>query len=150
MITVEDFKNYFKRDFKASFLPNDIEESSDEATEYILDSDIEKAINQKTAILNEALFEDCKILYIAEMFLTAHCLVYDLRTSNSGLASTFEFPLQSKSVGGVSVSYGIPQIYLQKEIFSFFLTSGYGLKYLALLVPRMKGNVSIATGWTLP
>lgn len=150
MITVSEFKNYFKRDFKDVFLPENIDENSNEALEYVLDADIEKAINQTNSIINKSLFEDCEILYIAEMFLTAHCLVYDLRTSQSGLASTFEFPLQSKSVSGVSVSYGIPQKFLQKEVFSFFLTSGYGLKYLALLIPRMKGNIRVATGWTLP
>lgn len=149
MISVADFKEYFKRDFKDNFLPDNIEETSDEALDYITDGDIDKAITQMSSLINKSLF-DCKSLSVAELFLTAHCLVYDLRTSNSGLASTFEFPLQSKSVGSVSVSYGIPQSYLQKEIYSFYLTSGYGLKYLAILIPKLKGNIGVAIGWTTP
>lgn len=149
MITVDDFKEYFKRDFKDNFLPKEIDENSDEALDYILDSDIEKALDQMTSIMPVSRFEE-EALTIAQYYLTAHCLVYDLRTSNSGLASTFEFPLQSKSVGGVSVSYGIPQSYLQNGNYSFYVTSGYGLKYLALLIPRIRGNVAVVGGWTLP
>lgn len=147
MITVEEFKKYYRRDFP--FLPSNIAEDTDEALDYVLDSDIEKAISEMQAMLPVCMFED-NVLDIAQMYLTAHCLVHNMRTGNSGLASAFPFPMQSRSVGSVSESYGIPQTFLQKACYSFYITSGYGLKYLALFYPRSRGNVAVAQGWTLP
>lgn len=121
----------------------------DDVLNYIADVYIERAIGEMTAMLPSHKFE-AETLRIAQLYLTAHCLVNDTRNANSGLSSVFAFPLQSKSVGSVSQSYGIPSRFLSKEVYSFYITSGYGLKYLALLIPRMKGNVSIAKGWTLP
>lgn len=184
MITIEEFKTYFYKDFP--FLPvweetktynkgqevyyevtglfytalkNDVVSEpttlsdwsviEDNILNYITDIDILRAMDEMKAMLPAAKFDE-ETLRIAELYLTAHCLVNDTRNGNSGLASVFAFPLQSKSVGNVSQSYGIPTRFLNKEVFSFYITSGYGLKYLALLIPRMKGNVCIAKGWTLP
>lgn len=184
MITIQDFKKYFYKDFP--YLPvwsatktykageevyytenelfyvakndnvvtlpteeQDWERVDDSILNYVSDVDIERAIGEMTAMLPISKF-DTETLKIAQLYLTAHCLVNDVRNANSGLASVFAFPLQSKSVGNVSQSYGIPARFLDKEIYSFYITSGYGLKYLALLIPRMRGNVCIAKGWTLP
>ena len=128
---------------------NDWELVEDSILNYISDKDILRAIDEMLSMLPASRFDEFT-LRIAQLYLTAHCLVNDVRNANSGIASTFVFPLQSKSVGSVSQSYSIPSRFLTKEIFSFYITTGYGLKYLALLIPRMKGNISIAKGWTLP
>lgn len=145
MITVEAFKKYFQRDFP--FLPTEYEES--EKFNYILDEDIEKSMGEMKALLPVSVFED-EVLEIAQMYLTAHCLVGDIRRSNQGLASNFTFPLQSRSVGSVSESYGIPQKFLSSPSYAYYITTDYGLKYFALLYPRTRGHVQTVTGWTLP
>ena len=120
---------------------------TDDYYNYINDTDIEKAIGEMTAMLPEARF-DTTTLTLAQLYLTAHCLCNDIKTSNAGLASQISFPVQSKSAGSISTSYGIPQAFMAKEIYAFYLTSQYGLKYLAMLIPRIKGNIAIAYGWT--
>jgi len=134
----------------AGTLPTDTDYFSlatDDYYNYINDTDIEKAIGECDAMLPVARFDDIT-LAMAQKYLTAHCLCNDIKTSNAGLASQISFPVQSKSAGSISTSYGIPQAFIQKEAYSFYLTSQYGLKYLALLIPRIKGNIAIAYGWT--
>lgn len=185
MITIDEFKTHFNRDFPFLPLwdlnktynkgetvyyennrlfytclnngvesippdaPNDWQEIQDDIYNYVTDADIEKAMSEMEAMLNKELFDE-NSLRLAQLYLTAHCLVHDIRTSNGGLASSFAFPMQSRSVGSVSESYGIPRRFLDKEIYSFYITSGYGLKFLALYIPRSRGNVGIAYGRTLP
>ncbi len=185
-ITINDFKEYFTRDFP--YLPvwdslvsynkdeviyyettrlfyialsntmpvgtlptntNYFSVISDDYYNYINDTDIAKAINECDAMLPVARFED-EVLALAQNYLTAHCLCNDIKTSNSGLASQISFPIQSKSAGSISTSYGIPQKFLQSPFYSFYITSQYGLKYLAMLYPRCIGALNIAEGWTQP
>ncbi len=115
--------------------------------DYISDTDITKAIAECDAMLPVARFET-EILPMAQEYLTAHCLCNDIKTSNAGLASQISFPVASKSAGSISESYSIPQKFLQSPFYAFYITSQYGLKYLALLIPRCTGAVGIATGWT--
>lgn len=147
MITVEDFKTYFKR-YNIPFLPDDLPEGED-VNDYITDDDIEHAIGEMFVMLPEHLFDEVT-LRLAQLYLTAHCLVNDMRTARAGLISQFPFPLQSRSVGSVSESYGIPSRFLDNPLYSFYITSQFGLKYLAMLLPRLIGNVSIAYGATTP
>lgn len=183
MITVEDFKKYFNRDFP--FLPtwvegkmyniNDVvyydnnfyislsdfnidvpanaehwERTQADYFDYISDEDVEKAIEQASVLIPYQKIRDERTLRLCELWLTAHCLVHDIRTSNSGLGSRYDFPLQSKSVGSISQSYGIPRRFLDSEAFSFYITSGYGMKYLALALPYCIGTVRVAFGRTTP
>lgn len=185
MITVEEFKTYFYRDFP--YLPvykdNEIYNTGDEVYyektkkfykalsdgittlptdntywevisnniyEYVLDVDIVRAISEMSAMFPSDKFKTDESIRLGELYLTAHCLVNDIRTSNGGLSSQFPFPLQSKSVGSISQSYAIPKRFLDREAYSFYITSQYGLKYLALVIPRMTGNICIAFGKTMP
>lgn len=186
MITVEDFKTYFKR-YNIPFLPvwsadvfyntgekvyyeitrlfyqankNGVTSvptttedwtllEGEDINDYVSDDDIERAMGEMKAMLPEHLFDE-ETLRLAQLYLTAHCLLNDLRTAMSGLASQFPFPLQSRSVGSVSESYGIPAKFLNDPTYSFYITSQFGLKYLAMLLPRLVGNIGIAYGATLP
>lgn len=134
----------------AGTLPTNVtyfEKITDDYYNYINDTDIEKALLEQEAMLPVARFDNVT-LAMAQKYLTAHCLCNDIKTSNAGLASQISFPVQSKSAGSISTSYGIPEGFMKKEIYAFYLTSQYGLKYLALLIPRIKGNIAIAYGWT--
>lgn len=183
MITVDDFKKYFYRDFP--FLPVWVEGTmydknnvvyydnhfyisltnfnidipvtvdkwsmvEEDILDYVSDDDIEKAIEQASVLIPYQKIVNEKALRLCELWLTAHCLVHDIRTSNGGLSSRYDFPLASKSVGSISQSYGIPRRYLDSEAFSFYITSGYGMKYLALALPYCIGTVRVAMGRTTP
>lgn len=145
MITVQDFKEYFHRE-NFPYLPDNFD---GDPTDYITDCDIERAIGEMEVMLPARIFEE-KALKLAELYLTAHCLIGDIRRAGNGLASTFAFPVQSRSVGSVSESYGIPQTFLNNPNYSYYLTTDYGLKYLAMFYPRSRGNIGIAGGWTTP
>jgi hypothetical protein len=56
--------------------------------------------------------------------------------------------ITSKSIGGVSASYGIPQKILENPLYSYLATTPYGLKYLACISGRLKGNIIIVQGGT--
>lgn len=183
MITVQDFKEYFYRDFP--YLPvysdetvynkGDIvyynnafysckqdntigqvptnntywQNATASIYDYVLDDDINKAIGEMLCLLPQQRFS-ANTLELAELYLSAHCLCNDIKTSNSGLASQMIFPTQSKSAGGISESYGIPRKFLDNELYAFYITSQYGLKYLAMLLLRLKGNIAVVAGWTNP
>ena len=143
MITVEDFKTFFHRDFP--FLPDQYDDIDD----YVTDCDVSRAIEEMSVLLPSRLFDETS-LKLAQLYLTAHLLIGILRMGNSGLASGYTFPLQSRSVGSVSESYTITQTYLTNAQYSTYITSEYGLRYLAMLYPRTRGNICIAGGWTNP
>lgn len=148
--TTRLFYNTLANETPVGTLPTDtdyFEVVAGDYYDYINDTDIEKAIGEMTAMLPVARFEE-PTLTLAQLYLTAHCLCNDIKTSNAGLASQISFPVQSKSAGSISESYGIPQKFLQSPLYAFYITSQYGLKYLALLMPRIIGNISIAYGWT--
>lgn len=144
-ITVSDFKSYFTRDF-------DYGATSDK----ILDIDISKAIDEASLIFNEGIWADDTEKKIAYYYLTAHFLVKDIQMSGgldnqkNGLSSSGVHPIQSKSVGPVSVSYGLPQDIINDRVLSQFLSTQYGQKFLQMITPRMIGQILIAPGTTTP
>ena len=123
------------------------DKTTDDVYNYISDTDIQNAIDSANLMLPVSRFEDT-VLPQAQLYLSAHCLCDSIQTSNKGLASTISFPTASKSAGSISTSYSIPQNFINKEYYSFFITSQYGLKYLSLLIARSKGVVAVAYGWT--
>lgn len=182
-ITVEDFKNYFKREFKyliifnvdteykknvivyydpteeffqslisknkgniPEYSPEQWEFIEEEYTDYINDDDIKKALEQARISFNSNIWgsnED--LLKVAFLLLTAHYLICDLNMSNGGGSSFF---MTSKSVDGVSASYGIPQSILNNINYSYLAKTEFGLKYLQLLAPRLNGYIKTVIGTT--
>lgn len=148
-ITVADFKTYFRRDFPYATEPASSEVCSN-LDSYVFDFDIEKAFGEAKTILNQGLFSDDDSIRIAYLYLSAHYLVVDLRAAQGGVDSSGSFPVSSRSVGSVSESYQIPDAYAQNAQYAFFTTSGYGMKFLSLVIPRLAGNVVAVAGWTHP
>ncbi|WP_299074740.1 DUF4054 domain-containing protein [uncultured Paraglaciecola sp.] len=146
-ITVSDFKTYFRRDFP--YAPDDANFCSNSDT-YIFDEDITKAFGEAKMMLNQALFSSDDGITIAYQYLTAHYLVHDINTGLQGVESTGNNPVSSRSVGSVSESYSIPQRYLDDPQLSFFTNTGYGMKYLSLILPALAGNVGSVCGATNP
>lgn len=140
--TIAEFKTFFVRDFP--FAP-----ASDpaDAENYIIDADITRAISEAEINFNAQYGTDdqCKIVF---MYLIAFYLVTNIQNSTRGLNAQAKFPMNSNSVGGVSVSYQIPDKIAKDMFLSQYTQNGYGMKYLSLVAPFLIGGVSLIEGTT--
>lgn len=123
---------------------------ADDVNNYVSDTDIQRAFMEAEIVFNQALFGTDAQIKLGYLYVTAHYLVNDLRTALSGVGSTGEFAVESRSVGNVSESYSIPQAYLDSPIYAFYGKSGYGMKYLSMILPKLVGNVVGVCGATHP
>lgn len=185
MITVQQFKTFFRRDFpylpvydasKAYWTNDEVYYSSneqfyislidnnttsiadttawqriqDDIDNYIIDQDITSVIEQTEIIIPDNIEIPDNVYTLLQYYLAAHLLVDSIRTSNAGLTSQLTGITTGKSIGSVSQQYGIPQQLLNSELYSFYITSQYGLKYLVLIMPYLNGNISCVKGATTP
>lgn len=141
-ITVQEFKTYFDRAF--NYAP--IEDPDNK--EYIRDKDIENAFAQANLNFNESLWDNDDNKKLAYMFLTAHYLCMDMQMSEAGINSQGQFQMNSKSVGNVSASYTIPEMYQNDPILNYFSQTQFGCKYLSMLIPRAVGRIAVVRGTT--
>ena len=81
-------------------------------------------------------------------YLAAHYLVIDLNNAANSLGLGASGLTQSKSVGSVSESFAIPQWVLSDAILGQYALTGYGRKYLSLIMPYLVGNIMIVQGKT--
>ena len=123
---------------------------ADNVNNYVLDSDIERAFAEARINFNQALYSTEEEITLVYLYLTAHYLVIDIQNATQGLESNSSYPVSSRSVGSVSESYDIPTAYREDPTFSYFSQTGYGLKYLSLMIPRIVGNVGVVFGSTTP
>lgn len=120
-----------------------------EKDEFVLDSDIEKAFMEAKLSFNEGLpFADCTQTKFVFYYLTAHYLTADLLASQQNGAPSRV--VNSRSVGSVSESYDVPDIYKNDPLFNLLSTTYYGSKYLGLVVPMTRGNVVCVVGRSTP
>jgi len=145
-ITVQDFKDYFTRDFP--YLPAGVQTNPD--PNLVSDNDIEKAFAEAQMMFNQGLFGTDAQVEIGYLYLTAHYLTLDLRAGLSGISGGAQYPVASKSVGSVSESYSIPQEYLDDPYLATYTQTTYGLKYLSFVLPAIRGNVQAVWGGTNP
>jgi hypothetical protein len=138
--TIDEFKAYWTRDFPYSTDP----------AEGVTDTDIAKCFTQANFSINQNLFASQEDYTTAYMLLAAHYLVLDIRLATQGLNSTYQWAVSSRSVGAVSESYSIPTNFQNNPFLTMLSQTGYGGKYLALLLPLMHGNVLSIQGQTLP
>jgi hypothetical protein len=106
-------------------------------TDYVWDEDIEKAYDESKATVLTKINTEAALKQ-AFLYLSAHYLVGDINAG--GLQSTGAGLLSSKAVGNVSAGYVVPE-WAKKEGYSFYTTTYYGMKYLALTRPYRIGNV---------
>lgn len=123
---------------------------SDNADNYIQDDDITRAFQEAEISFNQGLFGTDDQIKMGYLYLTAHYLVNDIRTSMQGISSVGEQTVSSRTVGSVSESYSIPDHYVDNPTFAFYTKSGYGLKYLNMVFPRLRGNFGVVDGTTMP
>lgn len=113
---------------------------------YITDEDIEKAFTQAKPNSNENFGSNCTEKVNIYLHLVAFYLVFDIKNSSAGINSSFTGTLNSKSVGDVSESYGIPTWMTENPMYSIYAQNGYGLKYLSLIAPYMAITVMFSRG----
>ena len=122
----------------------------DKADNYVLDEDINNAFDSAESLLNQALFGSDAEIKIGFLYLAAHFLSEGLRRALQGMESVGAMPVNSRSVGSVSEAYTIPQAYLDDPVLAAYTTTGYGMKYLTLVLPAVRGNIGTVVGWTPP
>jgi len=147
-IVVDDFKDHFVRDFQYAIQSGETESIYSCQKDYVMDSDITKAFSEADANFNESLFGTDASLKMTFLYLAAHYLVLDLQASEQGAGSNGSFLVSSRSVGGVSESYAIPNWMLNDPVLGAFATTKYGQKYITLIKPLLIGNVVVYQGAT--
>lgn len=115
---------------------------------YISDDDILRAFKEAKVNYNAGFFSEEETAKMVFLYLAAHYLVIDLNNASNPLGMGFMGFTQSKSVGSVSESYGIPQFMLNNAILSQYAATGYGRKYLSLIQPYLAGNIITVKGRT--
>lgn len=138
--SVSDFKSFFNRDFPYGVDP----------LTSVLDSDISKAFAFTNVNFNPCFFDSQGSYNVGYLLLSAHYLVMNIRASSQGLNGQFNFLQQSKSVGSVSESFGIPQRIMDNPDWAVLSKSNYGIQYLQLILPQLAGQMFIAYGSTRP
>lgn len=136
--TVEEFKAHFSRDFPYNADP----------LLGVTDQDIQRAMLEAEASMNESYTPSQPIYTLAYLYLTAHFLVLDLRAAMQGVEGSNSWFTTSKSVGSVSESYSIPQQILDNPLLSMFAKTNYGGKYLHMLLPYTVGRIFAVCGRT--
>lgn len=149
-VTVEEFKYFFKRDFPFQPQQTDCCNCNNNSSEfdYIQDYDIEKAFIEARINFNYNLFQDIDTAKTVFFYLAAHYLVIDLNNASNPLALGVMGFTQSKSVGSVSESYGIPAWIQNSRTLGMYAQTGYGRKYLSLITPYLTGNIILTPGHT--
>ena len=115
---------------------------------YVTDKDIERAFMEAAVNFNPNFFVDDDTAEMVFCYLAAHYLVIDKNNALAPFGLGFVGYTQSKSVGSVSESYGIPQYMLNNPLLSGYAQTGYGRKYLSLIQPYLVGNIIFTPGRT--
>jgi hypothetical protein len=140
--TIADFKAQFDRDF--DYGPG---------TENVRDTDITRALADAAMLFNPGLWDTIE-QPTAYGYLAAHFLVLNIQGAGGpsaanygkGLASHGGGTIESKSVGGVSVTFAVPDFVRANPTLSQLMKTDYGQKYLSLIYPRLVGNVAVIAG----
>jgi hypothetical protein len=157
-LTVSDATNFYQLLVENSQGVSPLEETDPptwgpinfNSASFILDTDIQKALDQAKGYINPALFDVDQIMIDAFLYCSAHYLVMDMGMAESGIDNRAEGVISSKSVGGVSVGYDIPEAFRSDPQFAYFATTAYGRKFLSYVLPRAVGLPGVAYGDTLP
>lgn len=136
-IDATQFKNYFDRgDFTyGTDLPD------------IRDSDIDKAIAEMEATVNQDIYPTEATCQQAKLYLTAHFLFRDTDASTSRGQSSFN--QTSRSADGISEGVQIPT-WMNEGEFGFYTNTYYGQKWAMLTKPYIDGAVYSIMGATRP
>lgn len=114
--------------------------------DYVTDEDIEKAMTQARVSGNSRFGNNCNEKIYIYLHLVAFYLVMDWKNAHAGVASAFGGMVASKSVGDVSESYNFPTWLMNSPLYSLYSTNGFGMKYLALILPYLSCTILYSNG----
>jgi hypothetical protein len=137
--TVQEFKDYFTRDFPYGTDPSTV-----------MDSDISRAELTAASTINQCLFGVQEFYSQCFLLLSAHYLVMNLRASSQGISGQYAWMVTSKGVGSVSEGITVPQKILDNPLYAMLSKTTYGAMYLELMMPLLAGQMFVAYGRTLP
>lgn len=145
-ITVADFKTRFYRDFYYTNQNPNQEQTPPPNIDTVQDIDITNAFMDAQALFNQGLISSADgqtFIQPAYLYLSAHCLCLNLKAASNGINSggTGGFPVNGRTVGSVSESYTIPQAYIDDPVLAQYTQTAYGMKYLAMVLPYLRGNM---------
>ena len=141
---VADFKDQFDRDF----IYGDGKDS-------VRDIDIQRGLNEADSIFNPDIWVSAAEQKIAYLYASAHFMVMNIQMAGGlsakpkglGVRNRGGGIIAGKSVGQVSVTNGMPDSIVNDPILNQFMRTDYGLRYLAILTPRLVGNIAVVTGF---
>ena len=119
---------------------------NDTVENYVTDELISEAFGEAQTNFNKDLFPNCNDATRIFYYLAAHYLVIDVNNSLNPFSLGFTGYTQSKSVGSVSESYGVPQWMMNDPLLSGYAQTGFGRKYLSLIKPFLVGNIIYTPG----
>lgn len=112
--------------------------TNDSEDNYISDTDIERAFEEAKSVFPASIFHGCNTVRMIYLYLAAHFLVIDINNAQNPFIMGYIGMTQSKSVGSVSESYGIPA-WVQNDLqLGAYAQTGFGRKYLQLMLPYRK------------
>lgn len=141
-VTVADFKTRFARDFIYGTDPSAA----------VTDGDVQNALDDATLIFNTAMWETGTELNTAYLMLTAHMLALNIQAAGGlglsiGEQNAGGAPIAAQSVGSVSLTFDLPESWKSNPTVSPFLRTTYGIRYIQMAWPRMRGNFAVVQGF---
>lgn len=140
--TIAQFQAFFARDFNYT--------QDNTALDFVTPNDITQAIGEGLINFNPSLYGSNANITTVFMYLAAFCLARKIIVSTKGLSSQSRFPISSNSVGGVSISFQLPEAYSKDPWLSSLTVNGYGMRFLEFTLPYLTGNVFVAQGRLSP
>ncbi|GHU26645.1 hypothetical protein FACS1894152_1700 [Bacilli bacterium] len=120
---------------------------------YVLDSDIARAMIQAEGNFCSLLFNRTVEELYREYFLllTAHYLLMDYGMVSNDLGDySSSGVMVSKSIGGVSASYSLPNYMMEDPFFYELSKNPFGRKYLDYISKNRHGHIMVFQGYTNP
>ena len=119
----------------------------------VTDGMITNALNDACSMFNVALWNTGIELNTMFLFLAAHCLAQNVQAGGGlgltlGAQNAGGAPINSRSVGSVSVGYQLPDKWVNDPTISPFLMTTYGIRYVQAAYPRMRGNMAVIGGFS--
>lgn len=117
----------------------------------VTNQDIEFALSMCPPNINPRLFGGVQVQYQnCYNLLAAHFLCTNLLNSTQGVKSQYDWLTNSRTIGNVQASFGIPDRVQKSAWFSTLTSTRYGAQYVGIIWPYLAGNVALACGSTTP
>lgn len=117
---------------------------------YVSVNDIQNAFNDAMVLFNQCLWGTVQQTTNGFLTLAAHFLSLNMRAAISGIQSVGDQVMASRGAGGINASYAIPADYQADPVLAQYTTTAYGMKYLSMVLPLLRGNIVPVRGAVAP